>query len=163
LAELERWLTRVGLSAHYVPSSEPASAEVLAEIDARGPFVSPAFRAQGGLVPEALKAFIPLEVSEGYAVSGCWSADRRWLLAYVYNVTHHLDRQGTHDLSQRYHRAPEPARVRFRLQHFPPGGFQCQCFDLNLRQQIRQGSFTGSTQWNQRATDHDFFVLVRPR
>jgi hypothetical protein len=163
LADYEAALARLALASRYVPVAEPPPADALAVIDARQPFQTPRFRSEGGTLPEEVKELVPLQMSAGYCASWCWSADRRTLLAYVYNVTNHLDLQGGADLSQRLHRLPTPARLRLQLQHLPSAQLGCRLYDLNRKRLVKEGSVRQQASFNLGKTERDYLLLVTPR
>jgi hypothetical protein len=163
LADYEAALARLALGSRYALAGEPPPTEALAVVDARQPFVAPRFASAGGTLPEELKELAPLRMSAGYCASWCWSADRRTLLAYVYNVTNHLDMEGSADLSQRFHRLPTPARLRLQLQHLPPAQLGYRLYDLNRKGVIHEGSMRQEASLNLGQTDRDYLLLVTPR
>jgi hypothetical protein len=134
----------------------PSDAEVV--IDARQPYREPSFSADGGSLPEILKKDIPLKISEGYCASYTWSEDRRTLLAYIYNVTHHTEQQQW--LAGKSHRLPKPAELTVRLQNLPGRELKCRLYDLNTKQVLREETVATSPAWNVGISDHDYFVLV---
>jgi hypothetical protein len=161
LADYERLFVQRGLAAQYVSSGQPVPA-ALFSIDARQPYAELRFASAGGPMPDALKALIPVSVAGVYCVSWCWSADRRTLLAYLYNTADHLDLQGSHDLSGRYHRLPRPATLRFRLQSLPDVKLAYWLYDLNTKQVTRSGTVRQARQFDLDQTDHDFLLVVCP-
>jgi hypothetical protein len=84
LLRYEEALCHLPLNSMYLWEDEPAPAGVLHTIDVRQPFTLPRFESDGGKLPDALKAHIPLRLPEGWAANYSWSADRRTLLAYLY-------------------------------------------------------------------------------
>jgi len=163
LADYEAALAGLALGSRYVLAAEPPPSDALAVIDARQPFQTPRFHSEGGTLPEELRELVPVRMSAGYCVSWCWSADRRTLLAYVYNVTNHQDLEGGADLSQRLHRLPTPTRLRLQLQHLPPAQLGYRLYDLNRKRVAKEGSVRREASFNLGKTDRDYLLVVTPR
>jgi hypothetical protein len=83
LFRYEDALSRIPLEARYVWEDEPVPAGTVATLDARQPFVRPAFVSDGGTLPDELKSRLPLIIPPGWAANYSWSEDRRTLLAFL--------------------------------------------------------------------------------
>jgi hypothetical protein len=144
-------LARMGLMCRFV-----ADGGVL---DGRRPFSPPAFRSQGGALPDELKSDMPVAIEGPYASSYAWSADRRTMLAYVYNVSNHA--RDYIWLGGNYHRQPRPAPLRISVQNLPASSLRVTLYDLNTKQ-VLDTSSNGRAMFDPGITSHDFFVLVTP-
>ena len=83
LFRYEEALSKIPLECAYVWRDEPVPPDTLHTIDARQPFSEPAFVSDGGKIPEAIKAEMPLRTPEGTVANYSWSRDRRTLLAFL--------------------------------------------------------------------------------
>jgi len=83
LSQYERALSKLPLDYACVWENDPIPPETIHTIDARQPFVEPAFVSEGGQLPETLKAEMPLRLPAGFAASYSWSQDRTALLAFI--------------------------------------------------------------------------------
>lgn len=86
LFRYEDALSRIPIEAFYVWEDEPVPPEAAATLDARRTFVEPAFRSEGGTLPDELKSRLPLALPAGWAANYSWSEDRRILLAFLRRV-----------------------------------------------------------------------------
>ena len=87
LVRYETALSRLPLDYVCVWGDDPAPAGTLHTIDARQPFEEPRFVSDGGKLPDALKADMPLRLPAGFAATYSWSEDRTQLLAFFRNTT----------------------------------------------------------------------------
>jgi hypothetical protein len=94
LVRYEQALSRLPLDYACVWGDEPVPPDTLFTIDARQPFVEPAFVSDGGKLPDALKADMPLRLPAGFAATYSWSQDRRTLLAFIRDASAHPASQG---------------------------------------------------------------------
>jgi hypothetical protein len=83
LFRYEKALSQIPLEAGYVWEDEPVPPGTVAMLDARQPFVEPAFVSDGGTLPDELKSRLPLVLPAGWAANYSWSEDRRTLLAFL--------------------------------------------------------------------------------
>ena len=83
LFRYEDALSRIPVEAGYVWEDEPLPPGTVATLDARQPFVQPAFVSDGGTLPDELKSRLPLALSAAWAANYSWSEDRRTLLAFL--------------------------------------------------------------------------------
>jgi len=83
LLRYEVALSRFPLDYACLWGDEPAPDGTLFTIDARQPFDEPAFASDGGKLPDALKADMPLRLPQGFAATYSWSQDRTQLLAFL--------------------------------------------------------------------------------
>ena len=83
LVRYEQALSRLPLAYTCVWGDDPAPPDALHTIDARQPFEEPRFASDGGKLPDALEADMPLRLPEGFAATYSWSQDRRTLLAFI--------------------------------------------------------------------------------
>ena len=160
LAEYEKAFVHLPLAYQLIlpDATPPGNAAVV--IDARQPYQEPRFQADGGMLPDALKSEIPVRVSKGYGASYAWSEDRRTLLAYVYNVTHHIDQPEW--ACGRYHRIPKPTKLMLNLQNLPARNLKYRLYDLNGKKLLKEGLVLRTLSMDLGNTDRDYFVLVTP-
>jgi hypothetical protein len=104
----------------------------------------------------------PLRVSADYRASYLWSADRQTLIAYFYNCTNHIVRDGHVYLAGNLHRMPEPVACTIDLQNFPAQPLLCQVFSLNEKCCVRTETIHGSSVIDMPESDDDYLVLVSP-
>ena len=104
----------------------------------------------------------PLRVSADYRASYLWSADRQTLIAYFYNCTNHIVRDGHVYLAGNFHRMPEPAACTIDLQNLPAQPLLCQVFSLNEKRCVRTETIHGSSVIDMPESDDDYLVLVLP-
>ena len=157
----EEELANLGLMYRFISAKEKESRDAVAVIDARQPFRSLKFKADGGLLPDSLKQEMPLEVANGYACSYVCSQDRRTLLAYVYNTTNH--EKDYMWLCGKYHRAPKPVALKIQVKNLPSSQLIAQLYDLNTKQMISAALLKeGKDLFDQGFTQHDYFILVTP-
>ncbi|MBM4032095.1 MAG: right-handed parallel beta-helix repeat-containing protein [Planctomycetes bacterium] len=83
LVRYEHALSRTPLDYACVWGDEQVPPDTLHTIDARQPFEEPAFASDGGKLPDALKAEMPLRLPQGFAATYSWSQDRTQLLAFL--------------------------------------------------------------------------------
>ena len=86
LVRYEHALSRLPLGYACIWGDDPAPPDTLCTIDARQPFEEPRFASDGGSLPDALKADMPLRLPAGFAATYSWSQDRRTLLAFIRNA-----------------------------------------------------------------------------
>ena len=85
----EKTLSSLPLECTYVWQDDPVPPAALFAIDARQPLVEPAFVSEGGQLPDALSAEMPLRLPLGLAANYSWSQDRRTLLAFIRKTCPH--------------------------------------------------------------------------
>ena len=83
LFQYQKVLSAASLESAYVWQDEPVPAGTLCTMDAREPFVRPAFVSDGGTLPDALKTHMPLGLPKGFTANYSWSRDRHTLLAFI--------------------------------------------------------------------------------
>ncbi len=154
LACYEDLFTTVTVAVRYVPAEAPVPSGAQLVLDAREPFAKPSLDA-------ALCALSPLQVSPGYRAWYCWSQDRRTLIAYVCNSTHHECVEGR-SLAGRWQRLPEPVPLTLRLGNLPPDNLCCRVYDLNDKCCVREEVVEGAAAFDLGATSHDFAVVIVP-
>lgn len=163
LGQYESFFSGLPLSTQYVsPLGGPRSA-VRAVIDARESWAMPKFASEGGILMEDLKLLMPLRVSPGYRASYLWSADRRTLLAYVYNCTGHERHFSARDLSCNLHRVPRPKALHLHVQNLPPLLLDCRVFDLEEKTCVASGSVEGCRRFSFPMNTHDYFLFIAPK
>ena len=123
-------------------------------------FEAPEYLSAGGRIPDSLRATIPLTVQTGYFASWCWSEDRRTLLAYFYNVSHHIEK--TYFIAPKFHRIPNEVPFEFTLTFPPAAATNYRLYDLNDKRVIRQGAATGLQSLSLVRTTHDFLLVIVP-
>jgi hypothetical protein len=83
LFRYEKALSSFPLECQYVWEYQPAPPGTLATIDARKGFVEPSFVSEGGTLPDALRATMPLALPAGWVANYAWSQDHQTLLALL--------------------------------------------------------------------------------
>lgn len=83
LARYEAAFSRIPLEYFCLWEDGEVPAGTLAVLDARQPFREPSFASEGGTLPEALRAEMPLRLPTGLAANYSWSEDRRQLIAFL--------------------------------------------------------------------------------
>jgi hypothetical protein len=83
LLRYEKALSQIPIEACYVWEDGPVPPGTVATLDARRPFVQPAFVSDGGTLPDELKSRLPLILPAGWSANYSWSEDRRTLLAFL--------------------------------------------------------------------------------
>jgi hypothetical protein len=153
LGRYEAFFSAAPLMTRYLTPDETAPAG-LPVLDARQPYAAPS-------LPAALLDAGPLQVSPGFRASYLWSADRRTLLAYVYNSTHHECLEGRPDLSGNLHRLPGPAACEIGLRHLPDG-LACRVYSLNEKRCVRELALDEGAAVDLGVSADDYCVLVQP-
>jgi hypothetical protein len=148
----EDFFSAVPLMTRYLTPEQPAP-EGLPVLDARQPYAEPA-------LPAALLASSPLQVSQGYRASYLWSADRRALLAYVYNSTHHECLEGRPDLSGNWHRLPQPAPCTVTLRNLPAERLTCRVYSLGAKRCVQELALSGGAVVDLGNSTDDYCLLV---
>jgi len=145
LHQYDKALLKIPLEYTYIWQDEPVGPGILFTIDARKPFVQPTFVSEGGTLPDALKATMPLGLPEGLVANYSWSQDHRTLLAFV---------QGT---------SPQQKASGIVLQNFPSDELEFQLFDLAAKKSVSQGRFSKTVTIKVPGQAHHFFLLVNDR
>lgn len=158
LARYEEALARLPLAYQYVLEDDPVPSSALAVIDARQPFVEPRFVAAGGKLPDELKMFMPLLLSEGYQAHHLWSHDQRTLLAYVSNCPRQFESNSV--ASGPVQRRPRPTRLALTLQNLPVKRLDLQVFDLHTQKRCWNGGVQEHRTLELGLTARDYLVLV---
>jgi hypothetical protein len=138
----------------------PVPAGVHVVFDAAQPFASPAFRGEGGTLPDDLRLARPLEVSPGYAVSYALSENRSTLLAYLGNNGKHYELASP--LAGRFHRQAQDGPMRLRLQNLARQPLRLRLYDLDQQRLVRETTWRESATVEYAWTRADYFVLVSP-
>ena len=163
LAKYEKALSSLPLECRYLWEDEPVPPGVIYTIDAREPFIAPAFASEGGKLPDALKANTPLVLPPGFSANYSWSEDRRTLLAFIRRNEGWLGLNGVkpQDPARLGHASLSPSHpTALRLQNFPAEAFSFQLFDLAKKEVIRQGTFRVATVLDIPASSREWFLLV---
>jgi hypothetical protein len=158
LAEYEQAFARLPLAYRLIAADAPASEDAAVVLDARKPYQQLGFQSEGGVLHGSLQDFAPLRVSPDYCCNYCWSADRRSLLAYIYNVTQHAEIKQW--IAGRFHRIPRPTLLRVNLQNFPEYDLRYRLYDLNSKGLGQEGVLTKQARFDLGITDHDFLLFV---
>ena len=152
LGRYEEFFSALPLMTRYLTPEETAP-EGLPVLDARQPYAEPA-------LPAALLASGPLQVSPGYRASDLWSADRRTLLAYICNSTHHECLEGRPDLSGNWHRLPQAALCMVTLRNMPSERLTCRVYSLDEKRVVRQLAISGETVVDLGVSADDYCLLI---
>jgi hypothetical protein len=155
LGRYEEFFSALPLMTRYLTPEETAP-EGLPVLDAREPYAEPS-------LPAALLDAGPLRLSPGYRASYLWSADRRTLLAYIYNSTHHECLEGRPDLAGNWHRLPQPAGCTVTLRNLSSDQLACRCFSLERKQCVRELDFRENAHIDLGTATDDYCVLVTRR
>ena len=81
-------------------------------------------------------------------------------MAYLYNVTNHLETNQS--LAGAWHRIPNPADFKVELANLPNEKLKYILYDLNTKSAHTQGIVEAGLALEAGETDHDFFLLVIP-
>jgi hypothetical protein len=154
LEKYEAFFSALPLMTSYVQPGDPEPAGVTM-LDATESYTAPT------LTDDVLSSG-PLRVSADYRASYLWSADRQTLIAYFYNCTNHIVRDGHVYLAGNFHRMPEPAACTIDLQNLPAQPLLCQVFSLNEKRCVRTETIHGSSVIDMPESDDDYLVLVLP-
>lgn len=158
--DYERAFRKLGLNYRIVSERmRPFPADLII-YDSLAAYEQPAFKADGGRIPDTLRASIPVKAGSGYYASWCWSEDRQTLLAYFYNVTEHVKKDFF--ISPINHRVPREIPFEFSLTFAAAGNLRWRFYDLNDKTVLRQGTTDGFTGINLPATRHDFLLVIAP-
>ncbi|MCF7838253.1 MAG: hypothetical protein K9N49_06450 [Candidatus Marinimicrobia bacterium] len=153
LGQYEDFFSALPLMTRYLTPEQSAPAG-LPVLDARQPYSAPA-------LPDELLAASPLRVSPGYRASYLWAADRRTLLAYVCNRTHHECLHKRRDLSGNWHRLPQPAPCDLTLRNLP-AGLECRIYSLNDKGCARKLTLNGKTHVRLGVSTDDYLLCATP-
>ena len=154
LFRYEEALARIPVEAFYVWEDEPVPPGTVATIDARRPFVRPAYVSQGGLLPDELKARLPLRLPADWAANYSWSDDRRTLLAFL----RRLDGPD----GARSQRSESPGASGLKLGNFPDEGLGFQLFDLAAKKAVAEGRLSEGLRLEIPREGEHLFLMVRP-
>ncbi len=154
LFQYEEALSRIPVEVCYVWEDDPVSVGTVATIDARRPFVAPAFVSDGGMLPDELKTRLPLVLPAGWTANYSWSEDRCTLLAFLRK----LDEA---DLAQA-ERPPSASGFAFQLRNFPDQELSFRIFDLAAKKAVVEGRFQRQLKRSVPEEGRHFFLLVRP-
>jgi len=160
MVKYESFFARMPLAYRFILPEVPKPDNAAIVLDGRKPYQEPRFRSSGGALPDNLKELMPILLSDGYCGSYLWSEDRKTLLAYIYNTTHHTERSLW--ISGRFHRMPSRTDLTLKLQNLPAGDLKCRLYDLNGKQVLKQGPVAKNASFELGMTDKDYFVLVTP-
>lgn len=157
LFRYEDALSRIPVEACYVWEDASVPSGTAATLDARQPFVRPAFASDGGTLPDALRSRLPLILPAGWAASYSWSEDRRTLLAFL-RRTDAVGRE-----SNRVARDDGTSLdATLVLRNFAPQVLAFQLFDLATHQLVLQGNLQETRSVTMPGDGNHFFLLVLP-
>ena len=162
LRQYEELFSALPLATRYLTGDEPAPASAELVLDARAGFQVPDWTTDGGSIPEALQAQIPMSISPGYRATYMWSQDRGVMLAYVYNCAGHEQIDHRPSLGGNSHRHPRPIALEVALHNFPAESSMVKVYDLEQKSCVRDEAFTESHSMGLGITTSDVFVLVTP-
>jgi len=154
LRQAEAAFSAAPLATRYLESDLPAPPHTQLVLDLRERFEFS--------VPDDVLAAAPLCISDGFRANYAWSEDRRTLLAYLCNATHHVEADYTHCLGGRLHRAPRPAPLRLELRNFPTLPATVRVYDLTAKRLVHEQMFSGHLELDLAAAAADYFLLVLP-
>jgi hypothetical protein len=160
MIRFETAFSQIPLAYSYLLPESAAPETAVLVVDSRQPYLQPQFVSDGGFLPDALKAHMPLKISPGYSASYLWSSDQRTLLAYIYNTTNHTEQLLW--ICGRHHRIPKPAALILRLQNLPQERLKFRLYDLNFKKLFQSGTFSQSTEISLGVTDKDYLMVVTP-
>jgi hypothetical protein len=152
LGRYEEFFSALPLMTRYL-TPEQFAPEGMPVLDARQPYAEP-------LLSAAFLASGPLQVSPDYRASYLWSADRRTLLAYVYNGTHHERLEGRPDLSGNWHRLPQAAACGIGLRNLPEAPLRCRLYSLAEKRIVRELVLSGGASVDLGVSTDDYCALV---
>lgn len=157
LFRYEKALSQIPVEAGYVWEDEPVPPGTVATLDARQPFVEPAFVSEGGTLPDELKSRLPLAVPAGWSANYSWSEDRRTLLAFL-RRPHAAGRDWNTAEGGDY----TCGDATLRIENFPDEELAFQLFDLATRQTVLQDEFRQTRSLASLPPGDHFFLLVLP-
>lgn len=146
LEAYERSLSRLPLEYARLDGQQPAPQETLLVINADEPFRQPAFVSDGGVLPDALKADMPLRLPSHLAASYSWSRDRGTLLAFIHRPAW-ID-------------APAEPAPSLACRNFPAGKLPYRLFDLEAKKAVLEGELDGGCTLRLPAGLESLFLLV---
>lgn len=82
------------------------------------------------------------------------------MLAYVYNVTHHIEQKQT--LAGKFHRIPKPVNLALGLRNLPSQKLRYHLYDLNRKNLSRKGFVERDIILDIGSTESDYIILVLP-
>ncbi|MGD0897903.1 MAG: hypothetical protein ABR915_08700, partial [Thermoguttaceae bacterium] len=153
LVKYERALGRLPLEYALLGAEDPAPPGTLAVLDSSQPFREPAFAADGGELPDALRRDMPLRLPAGFAANYSWSEDRRLLLAFLRDTTERpaADAAG----AQR--------TVEIVLENFPNETLRFRLFDLATKAVAAEGKLRSAYSIKLAARPRYMFLIVGNR
>jgi hypothetical protein len=146
LEAYERALSRMPLEYRLILKDDPVPAGAACVLETLDPPAGLALESDGGKIPDALKAEMPLRLPPGMAANCSWSEDRCVLLAYVRD-TGEVERAARQELP-------------FGLRNFPAGKLRARLYDLEAKKVIAEGEFEKEHTLKIPATARDFFLVV---
>lgn len=158
-AEYESCFSAMPLATRYLITEASVPSNAQAVFDAREPYRKPAFVSDGGTLPDALKNEMPLRISKGYRASYLWSEDKRTLVAYIYNCTHHISVKGG-CLSGIFHRIPHSAPLNVTLHNLPGSNLVARIYDLNDKICLEKKPANNGGGFSPADSNHDYLLLI---
>lgn len=157
LGQYESFFSTLPVMTRYLLPEEKDFTSDLTVFDARKPYAEPR-------LSEEILAQSPLRLSPGYRASYLWSADRRTLLAYIYNSTHHERLEGRRrDLSGSWHRLPRPASLKIAIKHLVDQPLDCQIYSLTSKSSVVHQTIRGSCVFDFAASQDDYLLVITPK
>jgi hypothetical protein len=157
LVAVEEELASIPVDYEYLrPAADRSGYAVV--LDARTQIKGPVM---GNALPQTVAERIPIRLSPGNHCSYAFSADSRWLVAYVRNATHY--ETGLSDLNsiERYRLADRERDLSLALRGFA-GRSRYRIWDATSAKTLGEGRFSGATQVDLGRTAADVLVLVAP-
>jgi hypothetical protein len=153
LYRYETALTRLPLEYAFVLGNAAVPDGTLHTIDVSAPFQNPAFASDGGKLPDALRADMPLVLPAGFAANYSWTQDRTTLLAFIRATDGARDTQP----------APVGQERSIVLRNFPEGTLPYVLYDLASRKAVAKGEFSKTTALKEPPGVRHLFLLVGGR
>ena len=149
LIRYEQALTRIPLEYSFVREGEPAPEGTVFTIDTDATFEEPRLASDGGKIPDALKADMPLSLPANWAANYSWSQDRKTLLAFIRRCGDAVPQQAQ--------------ELAITLRNFPETKTPYRMCDLETKKALVGGEFTGAQIIKAPANAWHLFLLVGGR
>lgn len=163
LVEFNEVFSKIPLEYCYIWEDEQLPFGVLKEIiPTKHSSKDIKFFSEGGIIPEEVKGYIPLNISGKYTTNYLWSTDRRILLVYIRNTAYQElgcseGASGAPELNRRR----EISKLEIAIQNLPSGSYFYKLYDLDIKKLVKDEKFNDNKQIRFDSTSHDYFLLVK--
>lgn len=163
LVKFEEVFRNIPLEYVYVWKDEPIPKGVLKEIiPTKDSLQDIKFISEAGIIPEEIRKYIPLKISDNYSTHYLWSIDKKILLAYIYNISNQglgCTEGGRGPLE--INRRRKLCRLEITIQNFSIGKWSYKLYDLDIKKLVKDERFQGNKHILFPETSHDYFLLVK--